>query len=49
MATDEGGFSRSEFAERLGLNCSTAEQWERGVCRPSNENMVKLRHLIGDG
>ena len=41
------GLTRAAFAERLSASYSTVQQWERGVYRPPNANMVKVKRLLG--
>lgn len=41
------GMTRAELARRLGVNPSTVEQWEQGICRPRQTHMAGLEGLFG--
>ncbi len=42
----KAGLTRAAFAELLGLNYSTVEQWEHGVCRPNDDNLAKVSLVL---
>lgn len=42
----EAGFTQVEIAEKLGISQPAYASWERGVKKPTQENLVKLSKIL---
>lgn len=42
-----GEMSQADLAERLGVDSITVSRWERGVVRPSADNVLALCQVLG--
>lgn len=40
------GLSQMELARRVGVSLLTIQLWERGVGRPKDENLRKLKRVL---
>ena len=42
----EAGLTQVEVAEKLGISQQAYASWERGVKKPTQENLVKIAHVL---
>jgi transcriptional regulator with XRE-family HTH domain len=43
----EKGLSQGEIAKRVGVTLMSYQIWERGHGKPNEENLVKLKEVLG--
>lgn len=44
----ENNLSQKALAEKLNVNFRTVSAWEKSVCEPSIEMLVKLAEIFGE-
>lgn len=44
---ERAGLSKTQLADRLGVDLSTVCKWETGVNRPTADGLLKLADLFG--
>ena len=42
----QAGLTQVEVAEKLGISQQAYASWERGVKKPTQENLVKIAHVL---
>lgn len=42
----EAGLTQVDVAEKLGISQPAYASWERGVKKPTQENLVKIAHIL---
>ena len=43
----EKGLTQAELAERVGVTGGAVSKWERGLCYPDIETVVRLAEVLG--
>lgn len=42
----EHGFSQLNIAEKIGVSKQAYSKWEKGIAKPTKENLIKLENLF---
>jgi len=46
LKAKEKGISKWEIAKKIGIHWNSVRFWERGIFKPTEENMAKLKEII---